>query len=475
VLGVRLGIHGRAARFALMVGCKRSRYAAKRNRAACPIRSCDAGLIGDAKPSKRVAPAIGGCNDEHRITSIRSAVTSVTAHRTRNFLALAIVATELGAMFVGAILPTPLYPLYKQLFGFSGVTLTLVYAVYVLGNLVALLFFGRLSDQIGRRITSLPAIGFGVASAVVFAAAASTPWLFLGRALSGFSTGLASGTATAWLTELYAGPRRGMAARIAAAANFFGCAAGPLLGGLLAQFAFWPLQLPYYVYLVLLFAIAVAILFAPETVAKPKRLTELSLRPRLGVPQNIWLQFVSPAVTGFATFALIGFYSALIPNLLRDNLHLPAPLLAGAIVCELFGVAAITILSTGKLGSQATMFSALGLLLPSVWLLVGAEIALSLPLLVLAAALGGVAGGLGYRGSLEVINRIAPADRRSEVVSSYLVALFAGNSLPVIGIGLLSAAADPFVAHLTFAAVITVLAGIAALTGIRYAPDPAWK
>ena len=115
--------------------------------------------------------------------------------------------------------------------------------------------------------------------------------------------------------------------------------------------------------------------------------------------------------------------------------------MAGAIVCEVFGIAAITILSTAWLGSQAAMFSALALLVPAAWLLVGAELARSMPLLLFAAALCGVAGGLGYRGSLEVINRIAPADQRSEVVSSYLIALFAGNSLPVIGIGLLSAAA----------------------------------
>jgi predicted MFS family arabinose efflux permease len=398
----------------------------------------------------------------------------VTSHvidrRRGGIVALAIVASELGVVFVGAILPTPLYPLYKAEFGFSGVTLTLIYAVYVLGNLVALLFFGKLSDQIGRRNVSLPAVGCGIASTVVFAAAASTPWLFAARALSGFATGLASGTATAWIAELYAGSRRGAAARIAAGANFFGCAAGPLLGGVLAQLAFWPLQLPFYVYLVVLFAVATAILFAPETVAKPKQISQVSLKPRLGVPHAIWLPFVSPAVTGFATFALIGFYSALIPNVLADSLHLPAPTVAGSVVGELFGIAAITILSTGRLGSRATMFGALALLLPSVWLLVGAEIARSLPLLLFAAAVGGVAGGLGYRGSLEVINRIAPADRRSEIVSSYLVACFAGNSLPVIGVGLLSAGAGAPVAHLTFAAVITALASVAGLTGIKYRP-----
>jgi MFS family permease len=176
-------------------------------------------------------------------------------------------------------------------------------------------------------------------------------------------------------------------------------------------------------------------------------------------------------VTGFATFALIGFYAALIPNLLADSLHQTAPAVAGGIVCELFGIAAVTILLTGRLESQATMMIALALLLPSVWLLVAAEVVQSMPLLLFAAALGGIAGGLGYRGSLEIINRIAPADQRSEVVSSFLIALFAGNSVPVIGIGLLSAATGALTAHITFAAVITALAAVAALTGIKYAPD----
>lgn len=227
-------------------------------------------------------------------------------------VALAIVATELGAMFVGAILPTPLYPLYRQAFGFSGVTLTLIYAVYVVGNLVALLLFGRLADQIGRRAASLPAIGVGIASTGAFALAASTAWLFAARALSGFSTGLAAGAATAWIAELHPGGAgsRGAAARIASAANFFGCSAGPLIGGVLAQFAFWPLRLPFILYLVLLGGVCIAICFAPETLADPKRISEVSLKPRLGVPRQIWLQFVAPAATSFATFALIAFYAA---------------------------------------------------------------------------------------------------------------------------------------------------------------------
>src|SRR6202050_3807795 len=85
--------------------------------------------------------------------------------------------------------------------------------------------------------------------------------------------------------------------------NFSGWPPGPILGGFLAQFALWPLRLPFIIYLVLLCAVAGAILVTPETVASPKRFGEASLRPRLGVPRSILLQFVAPSVGGFATFA----------------------------------------------------------------------------------------------------------------------------------------------------------------------------
>jgi len=388
-----------------------------------------------------------------------------------NRAALTAVAAQLGIMFIGAILPTPLYPLYREAFGFSGVTLTLIYATYVLGNLTALLFFGRLADQIGRRPASLPAVAVGIASAVIFAAAQGTGWLFVARGVSGFSTGLASGAATAWIAELYTGSDKSRTARVASAANFLGCAAGPLIGGLFAQFAPAPLRLPYLAFLVLLCGAAGAIMLPRETVMQPKLLPDIELHPRIGVPPGIRLQFISPAVTGFATFSLIGFYSALIPSLLGETLHQTAPLVAGAIVCELFLIAAIAILASGAFASQAATLAALLLLPPSVWILVGAEIAHSLTLLVFAAALGGLAGGLGYRGSLEVINSIAPGDRRSEVVSSYMIAIFAGNSVPVIGIGFLSAAATALTAHVTFAAVLTGLAALALLTGLKFSPE----
>jgi hypothetical protein len=52
-----------------------------------------------------------------------------------------------------------------------------------------------------------------------------------------------------------------------------------------------------------------------------------------------------------------------------------------------------------------------------------------------------------------------------------MIALFAGNSVPVIGIGFVSAATTVLTAHVIFAAVLTVLAGLAMLTGLKFPPD----
>jgi len=114
------------------------------------------------------------------------------------------------------------------------------------------------------------------------------------------------------------------------------------------------------------------------------------------------------------------------------------------------------------------MLSGLALLLPSLWLLIVAELTHSMPLLLCATALGGLSAALGYRGSLEEANRIAPSEQRSEVVSSYLIAVYGGNSVPIIGIGLLAAITSSTTAHVSFAAIITALAEKIAVL----APEP---
>jgi MFS family permease len=113
------------------------------------------------------------------------------------------------------------------------------------------------------------------------------------------------------------------------------------------------------------------------------------------------------------------------------------------------------------------MLLGVALLVPSAVLLAAAQGLRSLAMLAVGAAVTGAAAALGYRGSLQVVNEIAPGEKRAEVISSYQIVCFLGNSLPVVGVGLLSAAATPLVATLALAACIAVLAAVALATELR--------
>jgi MFS family permease len=376
-----------------------------------------------------------------------------------------LAACAIGLLYVGSTILTPLYPTYQREFHFSELIVTAIYAVYVIGNLAVLFFFGRLSDQIGRRRTVLIALILTCGSTLLFLFAGNVMWLFPARILNGFAAGLGAGALTAWIAELEPAGDRVRAARVASAFNLGGLAFGALLAGALAQFAPWPLRTSYVVFLLLLVMMIVLLRWVRETVAEPVR--ELSLRPRVGVPRDLRLAFVAPAAIAFAAFALGGFYAALAPDLLVRGLHHREPLLIGGIVALFFACGAATVPLARRLQGRAAIIAALALLWAGLCLLLLAEGLHSMALLVLASVLTGASMALGYRGSLQIINEIAPERQRAELVSSFLLVCYSANSLPVIGVGLLSLIAGAATAHRVFAAVLVALATLACAIGLR--------
>jgi MFS family permease len=368
-------------------------------------------------------------------------------------------------MYMGSTLVTPLYVLYAEEFGFSELMLTLIFSAYALGNIVSLFVFGRLSDQIGRRRTALPAIAVGMLSTLVFLFAESTAWLFVARGLSGLAIGMTAAAAAAWVVDLTRNRKEQRGAAITTGAIFCGLGVAALLGGVLAQYAPAPLRLPFIVYLAVLAVLAFFVARTKETVEdRVENLSDATIKPRIGIPREIRGRFISPATTAFATFAVSGFYAALAPSLLRRDMNVENLAVAGAVVCELFACAAITAFATNAMKARAAMLTGAAMLIVAVALLVAAQTLQSLPILLIGVAVTGIATALGYRGSLQVINEIAPEEKRAEVISSFAIVCFIGNGLPVIGVGVLASIWSPVVATVSLAAVTAVLAVIALVT-----------
>src|SRR4029077_7079851 len=116
-----------------------------------------------------------------------------------------------------------------------------------------------------RRPMLLLATVFAVSSAAVFLVATGVDDLLLGRVLSGLSGGVATGTATAAVIEAAPENWRGRAAAVSTVANIGGLGLGPLLAGLLVQYAPAPLKLPFELHIAVLLLAAASVGIAPET------------------------------------------------------------------------------------------------------------------------------------------------------------------------------------------------------------------
>ncbi|GEC07975.1 putative multi-drug efflux transporter [Streptomyces spinoverrucosus] len=366
----------------------------------------------------------------------------------------------------GTTLPTPLYPLYQEKFGFSELTVTVVYAVYAFGVIGVLLLAGNASDAVGRRPVLLWGLGFAAASAVCFLCATGLGWLYAGRLLSGLSAGLFTGAATAYVMELAPDGGASRATFVATAANMGGLGCGPLLAGVLAQYAPWPLYLPFAVHLALVAGSVAGLLRIRETVRERRPLG--AVRPqRPTLPAQVRAVFGPAAIASFVGFALFGVFTSVSPAFLELSLNVDNHAVSGLVVALAFFASTAGQLAVGRVGEGRSLPLGCAGLLAGLALLAGALRWDLLSLVVLSALVGGGGQGLAFRGALSTVAEASPEDRRAAVISTLFVVAYAGISVPVIGVGLLTGPIGLEGAGLVFIACMAVLVSTAGVYLLR--------
>ncbi|MFE7776352.1 MFS transporter [Streptomyces sp. NPDC057445] len=369
----------------------------------------------------------------------------------------------------GTTLPTPLYGLYQEEIGFSELMVTVVFAVYAVAVITALLVAGNYSDEAGRRPVLLCAMALSAASAGCFLLENGLPWLFAGRLLSGFAAGLLSGAATAAVIELAGPGQQAQAAFAATAANMGGLGCGPLLSGLLAEYAPWPLMLPFWVHLGLVAVACGIIRFLPETVVEPKRWPPL--KPQgVAVPPEVKGVFAPAAAAAFAGFALLGLFTAVAPSFASQTLGVDNLAVSGAVVFSVFLGSTFGQSLTQRIGTRRSLPVGCGVLVLGLVLVASSLIAESLPLLVLGALCGGTGQGLAFRAALSLVSGAAPEQHRGATISAFFVVAYTGISLPVVGVGAMAMWLGLRAAGLVFTVCVMLLAACAGTYAARRPP-----
>jgi MFS family permease len=370
-----------------------------------------------------------------------------------------IVAGALFVLLVASNMPTPLYAVYRERFGFSSAVLTLIFATYAVVLVPSLLVFGQLSDRLGRRHVIVAGLGVAMVGLALFAAARGTAWLFAARAVQGLSVGAITGAATAGLVELEPSGDRHRAALLSVLAQAGGCAAGPLTAGALAQWAPAPRVLCYLVGLVVTAAAAVAALSIPESVPVGGRWRI----QRPSVPRPIRTGFARAGITGAAVWAVAALFLSVVPSYAARLLDTHDLALLGAIAATMLTTScAAQVLASGRVAAAPAQSAGLVLLACGLAALVVAFPLHSLPTVLAAAVLTGAGHGLAFLGAQTEVNHLAPAERRGEVTAAFMSCIYGGVAVSVIGVGLVSTTASLYTAVACFAVAIGATAVITA-------------
>jgi MFS family permease len=371
-------------------------------------------------------------------------------------VAIVVVAYAFVVTMLATTLPSPLYELYRHQFGFSELMLTVIFAIYGFGVVAALLLFGRLSDEIGRRSVLLGALVLLAGAMTAFLFADGVPLLLVARFLSGLSAGLLSGAATAALVDLARPDRRARATLVSTIAQMGGLGLGPLLAGVVATWIVAPLRTPFWIVLVLLIIAIAGVWAMPEPSHSRRR---FRLRPQpLTVSAQARPAFLRGAPATFAGFAVLGLFAALSPALLASQLAHPSPALVGVVVSAVFFASTVGELFMARVPGPAGLLIAYLTLIAGMGFVALSLAASSVALLVLGGVIAGFGQGLGFRAGLAGVVEMTAPEERAAVSSAFFVVAYVALSISVIGVGILTLITDLETAGLVFTGLVAAIA-----------------
>ena len=362
----------------------------------------------------------------------------------------ALLAFALCLITLAVNLQAPLYIIYADLSGQGAAATAVAFSGYVLGVLPVLLALGGLADRVGRRPLILTALTLSMIATLLMLFAPSLQTLGVARFFLGLGTGLASATATAYMTELMGADTSARAANWVTASTSLGFGLGAALTSLFLLRG--PSLTPGSFHLQLLLG-AVAVLLVwrlPDPrPAQRSAMLRLPCYPQGSVVYGLAI---------LLAWACVGLVIALLPGILRQH---------GLSAWS--GFSTFCVISCGllfqplarRMSSRAATLLGMAILPCSYALLAwGADSGRLWAVLAGAVAASSACYGFIYLGGLAAVNEMAGAEKTRASAGFFLLA-YLGFSVPVILTGVLSDHLGSGVALLGFGGVL--LAGCMAV------------
>ena len=348
-------------------------------------------------------------------------------HRLSGRPAVFVLASVIVALLASSAAPTPLYAIYQTQWHFTPITTTVVFGVYAMAVLVALLTLGKLSDHVGRRPVLLAALAVHAGSLVVFATATGVPALLTARVVQGLSTGAALGAIGAAMLDM----DRELGTFANAVAPGMGTASGAILSALAVRFLPDPTHLIYLALIGVLAVQAIAIAAMRETVSRaPGALA--SLRPEITLPRALRAPVLTAVPVLFAVWALAGLYGALGPALVHALTGSGNVVLGGLSLFMLAASAVVAIMLLRRAAARMVMVFGILALITGVAVTVIAVSLGSVVVFFAGSVIAGAGFGSGFQGGIRTVVPLAAAHERAGLVSLLYVVSYLGLGVPAV-------------------------------------------
>jgi len=346
-------------------------------------------------------------------------------------VAFGLLVSIVVSLLAGSIAPSPLYALYQSAWGFTAIATTVIFGIYAVAVLVALLMVGSLSDYLGRRPILIAALLVQIVGMALFTSATGVGDLMLARSIQGLSTGAALGAVGAGLLDLH--KSRGTIAN--AVAPMTGTATGGILSGLMIQYLPYPTHLVYGVLGAVFLLQAVGVVAMQET-STPKAGALAAIRPTIGLPAALRTPFLLVAPALIAAWALAGFYGSLGPALVREVTQSRSSAVGGLALLALAGSGGIAVLLLRTVTTRTVMFIGVLGLMVGVGVTVLGSSWHSVPAYFIGTIIAGVGFGGSFQGAIRSVVPLVAPHSRAGVLSVVYIVSYLAMGVPAVGAGL---------------------------------------
>ena len=337
-----------------------------------------------------------------------------------------------GVIFLlisSSAVPAPLYGLYRSEWHFSTFTLTVIFAIYAIFTLGALLIFGSVSDHVGRRPVIAAGLVTDLVACIVFLTANGVVSLLVGRALQGIAVGITTGAAGALLVDLDADGER--APFVASTMPGVGLALGALGASVLVEYGPTPTRFIWWIFVVVFAVTATLLIWIPETgLVRPGVLS--SLRPELRIPSGARRTFLIAVPCFIGVWALSGFYLSLGPSLVSHLFQSGNLVWGGVSIFLLTGLGSIAAFLLRGRNSSSVMLTGCLMLFAGTVLTSIAVISDVSAIFLLAAAIAGLGWGPAFLGAFRTVVALAPSDDRAGVIASIFTVTYSAFGVPAV-------------------------------------------